>query len=214
MSTRTRRALAVAGIVGLLSACGGGGSGGSDGPLDADDWRDDIDFLAARYENMHPNLYHTVSAQEFIAAVAQLKADALQAADYAIETGKPVIVQGFSLGTGLATYVAARREVSGTILTAPYDSLCRLMAVRSYLPACWLPVQRWQSLDDARAASAPILVLHGAADGLIPPAFSERFKVIQGLRRLIIPGAAHNDIGAFPAFGAEIEAFIDALLGT
>lgn len=144
---------------------------------------------------------------------AKLKADALRAADYAFATGKPVIVQGFSMGTGLATHVAARRKVLGAILTAPYDRLCRLMAQASYLPACLLPVQRWNSIEDARKADVPMLVLHGDGDKLIPPVSSAGFGAIPGLRRVIIPGAGHNDIGGFPDVEREIETFISALTG-
>ena len=62
-----------------------------------------------------------------------LKHDALVAADYALGFDKPLIVQGFSLGTGLATYVAANRSVAGVILTAPYERLCGLMSSRAFL---------------------------------------------------------------------------------
>lgn len=140
-----------------------------------------------------------------------LKADALRAADYALSHDKPVIVQGFSLGTGLAVHVSARRDVEGTILTAPYDRLCRLMAKASFLPACLLPVQRWDAIGDARNAVGPILVLHGERDALIPPSSSAGFLDIPGLRRVLIPSAAHNDIGGFPQFDTEIEAFISTL---
>lgn len=142
---------------------------------------------------------------------APLKSDALQLADYALAHGKPVILQGYSLGTGLAIHVAARRDVAGVILTAPYDKICRLMAAASYLPACWLPVQRWASIDDVGSVAAPILVLHGSEDTVIPSRYSEAFEDV-AKRRVIIPGAAHSDIGSFPRFGAEIETFFAELV--
>lgn len=141
----------------------------------------------------------------------RLKSDALQAADYALALDKPVIIQGFSLGTGLATYVAARREVAGVILTAPYDRLCRLMATSARLPACWMPVQRWNSLADAKAITKPILVLHGSEDTAIAPNYSEGFVSVPDVRRVLIDGAAHNNISNFPAFDVEIEGFIASL---
>lgn len=141
-----------------------------------------------------------------------LKEDALLAVDYAAALGKPLIVQGYSLGTGLATFVASRREVDGVILTAPYDRLCRLMAARSYLPACLLPfVQKWRSLEAARAVKAPILVLHGSVDTLIPPAYSAGFASLAGVERQIIEGAGHDDIGGFPTYRAAIEHFLQSI---
>ena len=140
---------------------------------------------------------------------AVLKADALRAADYALRLEKPLIVQGFSLGTGLATYVAARRLVERVVLTAPYDRLCRLMAAQSYLPACHLPfVQAWRSLDEAEQIEVPILVLHGAEDGIIHPRYSMAFEALPMVERVVIPGAGHNDIGAFPDHRTAIERFL------
>lgn len=141
-----------------------------------------------------------------------LKQDALVAADYALGLGKPLIVQGFSLGTGLATHVAARRTADAVVLTAPYDRLCRLMAVRSRLPACRLPfVQKWNSLGDARGHSTRTLVLHGTDDTLIPPAYSEAFGDLAHVERVLIDGAAHNDVSAFPVYHAAIAAFLEPL---
>ncbi len=134
------------------------------------------------------------------------------AADYALRLGKPLIVQGFSLGTGVATHVAARRDVDAVILTAPYDRLCRLMAARSRLPACLLPyVQKWNSLDDARKIGTGTLVLHGTEDALIPPAYSESLGELAHVERVLIDGAAHSDVSAFPAYHAAIAAFLEPL---
>ncbi len=143
---------------------------------------------------------------------AALKADALLAADYALRLGKPLIVQGYSLGTGLATYVASERQVDRVILTAPYDRLCRLMATRAYLPACLLPfVQKWNSLAAARRIDAPILVLHGSEDALILPAYSEAFSALATVERRTIEGAGHSDIGSFPTYRDAIEGFLAPL---
>ena len=37
-----------------------------------------------------------------------------------------IVVFGFSIGTGMATYVASQREVNGLILLAPYDNALNL----------------------------------------------------------------------------------------
>ncbi|MEO0917636.1 MAG: alpha/beta hydrolase [Pseudomonadota bacterium] len=141
-----------------------------------------------------------------------LKADALRAADYALGKQKPVLVQGFSLGTGLATYVAANRTVDRVILSAPYDSLCRLMAMRSWLPACLLPfVQNWRSFQDAERITAPMLVLHGSDDQLIPAHLSEAFATLPTTDRVVMSGAAHNNLTSFAAYQNAIDAFLAPL---
>ncbi|MEM7718967.1 MAG: alpha/beta hydrolase [Pseudomonadota bacterium] len=141
-----------------------------------------------------------------------LKADALVAADHALKAGKPMLVQGFSLGTGLATHVAANRKVDRVVLSAPYDRLCGLMAARSYLPACVLPfVQKWRSFEAARGITAPILVLHGLDDTLIPSRFSAAFAALPEAQRIEIAGASHNDLTSFAAYNDALAAFLGPL---
>ncbi|MEL7149892.1 MAG: alpha/beta hydrolase [Pseudomonadota bacterium] len=142
-----------------------------------------------------------------------LKADALVAADFARTLGKPVVVQGFSLGTGLALHVGARRDVDRVILTAPYDRLCHLMATRAWLPACVLPfVQKWNALRDAQQVAAPALVLHGDRDQLIPPQRSMAYEALPNVKRLLISGAGHNDIAEFDAYSRAMAEFLQPLV--
>ena len=132
---------------------------------------------------------------------AVLKSDALIAADYALGKGKPLIAHGYSLGSGLATYVASRRTLAGVVLVAPYDQLCRLLSAKSFLPTCVLPfVQKWKSIDLAKTVNTPIRVLHGGADTLILPDYSAAFADLPHAERQIIDGAGHTDIGGFEAY--------------
>lgn len=132
---------------------------------------------------------------------AVLKSDALVAADYGLKIGRPTVAHGYSLGSGLATYVASERPLAGVVLVAPYDRLCNLLTARSYLPACILPfVQKWRSIDAARQVSVPITVLHGTDDALIPPSYSEAFSTLPNVTRRLIAGAGHTDIGGFETY--------------
>ncbi|NNE81912.1 MAG: alpha/beta fold hydrolase [Silicimonas sp.] len=141
-----------------------------------------------------------------------LKADALKALDYARSFGKPVVVQGFSMGSGLAMHVAAHHDIDAMILEAPYSRMCRIMADRSFLPACRLPfVQTWDSLALAKDVSAPVLILHGAEDAIIQPKYSEALdRALPNARRSVIPGATHADLAAFPTVIEAIERWISA----
>ena len=141
-----------------------------------------------------------------------LKADALVAADYALRLERPVVAHGYSLGSGLATFVARERPLAGALLVAPYDRLCNLLTARSYLPACVLPgVQKWRSIDAARDVSVPIHVLHGSEDQLIPPRYSEAFAALPNVTRGIIEGADHTDIGGFQSYRDGLAAAFDEI---
>lgn len=128
-----------------------------------------------------------------------------------------MIAQGYSLGTGLALHVAARRAPDGVILSAPYQRLCRLMAARGRVPACLLPgVQKWQSDRDAAKIGLddfPVLILHGTEDQLVPLTegrrLNESFVSTSGDPEFVeIPGAAHNDLMSFPVYLKAIDAFV------
>lgn len=144
-----------------------------------------------------------------------LKRDALEVFDHLPDTAVPVIVHGYSLGTGLALHVAARRDVDAVILSAPYARLCDLMTAQSALPACRMPwLDRWRSDLDASGVSAPVLILHGDRDTLIPIAqadkLSEAFGAAPDFAR--IEGAGHTDLVSHPEFFSAIESFVAAHL--
>jgi pimeloyl-ACP methyl ester carboxylesterase len=143
-----------------------------------------------------------------------LKEDALAAYDWLDAQGdQPIVVHGYSLGSGLAMHVAANRPVQGVILDAPFARLCELMAKASALPACWLPVQRWDSLTLVDSIQAPVLIQHGAKDVLIPPQQGERLAEDleskgQQVEFHLLPEADHLDLAEFPEWGAAIEGFL------
>lgn len=146
---------------------------------------------------------------------AGLKADALAAYDWlAAQHDGPIVVHGFSLGTGLSIHVAAARKVEAVLLDAPFSTLCALMTQGAYLPACYLPgVQKWRSADDVPALSAPVLIQHGTADQLIPISQGERLAAL--IRDAGVPvtfhavaGATHNNLPGQPGYQDRINAFL------
>ncbi|WP_375255952.1 alpha/beta hydrolase [Yoonia sp.] len=146
---------------------------------------------------------------------AGLKADALAAYDWlAAKHDGPIAVHGFSLGTGLAVHVAARRPVAAVLLDAPYARLCSLMAQAAWVPACYMPgVQKWDTTRDVDALSAPVLIQHGVEDQLIPLA---QGKALADLMRdagldvgyHAIKNATHNDLAGQPGYRDRIDAFL------
>ncbi len=80
-----------------------------------------------------------------------------------------VVLYGESLGSGIATQLAAELPIGGLILDAPYTSIVD-MAERfyPYLPSRWLMTDRYETLNTIGRVSAPVLVIHGEADALIP----------------------------------------------
>jgi fermentation-respiration switch protein FrsA (DUF1100 family) len=146
---------------------------------------------------------------------ARLKSQALDAYDWlATRHDGPIYVHGYSLGTGLALHVAANRDVDGTILDAPYARMCDLMTRASWLPACYLPgVQRWNSLAYADQIDAPVLVLHGTGDDLIPIYDGQRLvdhleDAGQNVQFVLLIGANHHNTALNPYYAAHINDFL------
>ncbi|MDP6951426.1 MAG: alpha/beta hydrolase, partial [Alphaproteobacteria bacterium] len=80
-----------------------------------------------------------------------------------------VIPYGASLGSGIAVEVAASHPIRAVVLEAPFTSLAEVGA-RSYpyLPARLLTRDRYDSLAKMSGIEAPLFVLHGEADRLVP----------------------------------------------
>ncbi len=149
---------------------------------------------------------------------ARLKADALALVDavdaLAGPDHGPVIVHGYSLGTGLAVHAAARRKVDGVILDAPFARICDLFFRSTGLSACWLPFfETWDSLADAGDVTAPVLIHHGELDQAIP--IDEGRALAGALGAPVtfqaMPGVTHDKIGVDPSYAPGMTRFINAL---
>lgn len=128
--------------------------------------------------------------------------------------GKPVVLAGRSLGSGLAAQLAEHlaaglapaQQPTALMLISPYRSM-RALAAAHYplVPAALLryPLDSEAALQ--RLASAPqtpqLLLLHGAQDSLIPPSHSDMLAaLVPGAVVQHIAGAGHGDLQAVPAY--------------
>jgi pimeloyl-ACP methyl ester carboxylesterase len=126
-----------------------------------------------------------------------------------------IAVWGTSLGSGMATHVAAERSVAAVVLFSPYDRLAAVAA--GHYP--WLPVSLLMRNDidsaaRAPAIRAPALIVHGDADSVIPFDHGERLADEWGgwveLRR--IEGAGHNDLESRAEARAHLQGFLQRVV--
>ena len=86
-----------------------------------------------------------------------------------------IALWGESLGTGVAVALAAERPIGRLVLEAPFTSAVDLAARRySFVPVRWLMKDQFRSDLRIAAVAAPLLVLHGARDTIVPIEFGER----------------------------------------
>jgi fermentation-respiration switch protein FrsA (DUF1100 family) len=126
--------------------------------------------------------------------------DALAAYDHLAAQGVPasrIVVFGESIGGGPATYVAANRRVAGLALQSAFSSLPS-MALRTFP---WLPLaalfvhDSFPNVDRIAAVDAPVLVVHGTRDTIVPFAEGARLAAARpGAELLPVDGADHNDL--------------------
>jgi uncharacterized protein len=148
---------------------------------------------------------------------AGLRRDARAAYDLLAQHVAPerIVLYGESLGSGVAVRLAAERPVAGVILDAPYPSTVDIARIAYwFVPVDWLMRDQFRSIDIIGQIKAPLLMLHGERDGVIPIALGERlFTAAPEPKRFVrLPGVDHvsvlerGGIGSVRAFLEEAEA--------
>lgn len=107
-----------------------------------------------------------------------------------------VVLQGFSLGTGVASEMARRGHGGHLVLIAPYTSMKDMAARQApWLPARWMLRDAFDTYARAPGIAAPTLLLHGEDDELIPPSMSATLaRRFPDARRVLLPHTHHNDV--------------------
>jgi pimeloyl-ACP methyl ester carboxylesterase len=83
--------------------------------------------------------------------------------------GETVSVIGRSLGSGVASQLAARRPLAKLALITPFDSMVgAAKAHYPIFPVGWLLDERYESVQALRAFERPVLIVHGGRDEIVP----------------------------------------------
>lgn len=129
-----------------------------------------------------------------------IAADALAAFDRLSDlTALPahrIIVHGKSLGGAPAARTAIARRPAGLILESAFTSALELGRYHyPFLPVSWLLQDRLDTVGRLPEVRAPILILHGERDRIVPPVHAERLARAAGdhARRIMLPQADHNN---------------------
>jgi uncharacterized protein len=145
-----------------------------------------------------------------------LYADALAVYDYAVDAGgadaSELVVMGRSLGSGVASMLAAERQVRAAVLITPYDSIAAI-ASRQFPPFIVTRLLRhpFPSTQYAARANAPALLLAAADDQIIPPVHAlELAKHWAGPHEMhVLEGVGHNTIEQHANYDRLINQFLE-----
>lgn len=163
----------------------------------------------ARYQNARLGVlmmsYRGYSGSTGSPTEANNIADARLAYDHLIRQGlapSDIFLYGESLGSGIAVQLAAAVPVAGVILDAPYTSIVEVGA-KAYpiLPLRWLMVDRYESDRRIASINAPLLILHGARDHVIPLYMGQRMYALarEPKRIVVFPEGGHVDLDNYGA---------------
>ena len=103
---------------------------------------------------------------------------------------------GESLGAAVAVGLAVQRPPAALVLRSPFTSLADVGAVHyPWLPVRRLLLDRYPSIDRIASVRAPLLVIAGDRDDIVPLSLSRRLydAAVEPKRFVLVPGAGHND---------------------
>ena len=133
-------------------------------------------------------------------AESGLRLDARAAREYVAGRSdvdrRRVVYFGESLGTGVATELAVEHPPAGLVLRSPFTSLTDVGRHHyTLLPVGWLLRDRYATIDRIARVKAPVLVIGGDQDRVVP--IDQTRRVYEAAHDpkslLVIKGADHND---------------------
>ena len=146
-----------------------------------------------------------------------LFADARAVVDWLAARGTPsgaLVLYGESLGSGVATAMATRCPPRALILECPFTAIADLAP--AFVPAALarvLLVDRYDNLGRIGGLTAPLLVIHGEQDEVVPVAQARALlarAASADKQGVFLALAHHNDLWEFGA-ADQILAFLDGL---
>lgn len=120
-----------------------------------------------------------------------------------------ISVYGRSLGTAMATYLAANNKPKQLILETPFYNLTEMAKERfPILPVKALLSYSFNSNEHIQKVTAPITVFHGTDDTVVPYDSGRRlFDAIPHMNKtfITIDGGEHNDLVDYDAYLTGME---------
>ncbi|GEO99196.1 alpha/beta hydrolase [Methylobacterium haplocladii] len=113
--------------------------------------------------------------------------------------GAPVLLHGHSLGAAIAVALGAREPNLGLYLEAPFDSMSHVVRVHfPYVPSGLFLLDTYRSDLRVARGTAPVLIVHGDDDDVVPAELARELASAAGTRARIevIPGDHVSILGS------------------
>jgi alpha-beta hydrolase superfamily lysophospholipase len=143
---------------------------------------------------------------------AALYADARAIYDQFADRHAGIAVIGRSLGSGVATYLAAVRTVDRVVLVTPYDSVEAVAAARYPIyPISLMLKDKFPSINYVQEIDSPTLILIAEHDRTIPRKHTDALIAAFGgkeLSSVVLQGTQHHTVGESPRYATLLGEFL------
>ena len=152
-------------------------------------------FVSSAYDIVMPDYRGYGKSDGEIESEAQLLGDAQKVYDYVkkkYQESKITIV-GYSLGTGMASFLGANNRPSNLVLIAPYVSFYKLKNKYAWFVPDFLVKYPLDNLSNLKNVASSITIFHGTADRVIPYDNSLQLKTeIPKIEMITLDGTSHR----------------------
>ena len=123
-----------------------------------------------------------------------------------------LVYMGESLGGAVALRLAVEAPPLACVLQSTFTSLREVARQHYPAPLSALAGDAYPNRERIALLSAPVLILHGDVDEIVPVAHAVAlFEAAPEPRRLrVVPGAGHNDLvrSMGPSYGTEVAGWL------
>jgi pimeloyl-ACP methyl ester carboxylesterase len=138
--------------------------------------------------------------------------DAINIYDKLDQNYDHISVIGRSLGSGVATYLAAHRKIEKLVLVTPYDSVMNVARARFPIyPISFMLKDKFDSLQWVSEIDSMTLILIAEFDEVIPTKHAHNLAAAFPPDQLtveVLPAASHNTISDQPRYMQLLENFL------
>lgn len=121
-----------------------------------------------------------------------------------------MILIGNSIGSGVATQLASEHAPKALILISPFASLRQLAAEKvRWVPTSILLRSRYENAEKIAKVDAPVLILHGDADTLIPDAHARQLAALRPDAELVVFLGKGHDLAWHDEAEEAVLAFLE-----
>jgi len=173
------------------------------------------DYIDRRYDVLFID-YRTFGKSTGTMSEQGLFDDAQAGYDYLMTmfSEDQIIVQGYSIGTGIAAHLCTENSPRQLILDAPYESVTRLAGEEMwFLPASLLVAYPLDNIAFLKEVKCPVTIFHGKADRIIPYDHSEKImaQAYANVELITIDEATHLDLRDFQIYQQMLAVMMESL---